>query len=119
MTVLRRGLSGFVSLFLIGLTACFGQAPKFTISTVAGVGASGFTGDGGPATAANLSFPAGLGFDSAGNLYIADSFNNRIRKVAVGGTISTIAGTGDFGYSGDDGPATKRRHEPSLRRGRG
>jgi uncharacterized protein (TIGR03437 family) len=105
MTVLRRGLSGFVSLFLTGV--CFGQAPKFTISTAAGVGASGFTGDGGPATAANLAFPAALTFDSAGNMYIADSFNSRIRKVTTDGTISTVVGTGDFGYFGDTNTATK------------
>ena len=111
MTVLRRGLSGFASLFLMGVcfgpAVCFGQAPKFTISTVAGIGVSGFAGDGGPATAANLAFPAGLAFDSAGNMYIADSFNSRIRKVAADGTITTFAGTGDFGYFGDTNAATK------------
>ena len=106
--MLRRGLSGFVSLFLIGWPGvCFGQAPKFTISTVAGIGSSGFTGDGGPATAANLAFPAALTFDSAGNMYIADSFNSRIRKVDTDGNISTFAGTGDFGFFGDTDTATK------------
>ena len=109
--MLRRGLSGFVSLFLMGVcfgpAVCFGQVPKFTISTLAGVGSSGFSGDGGPATAANLAFPAALTFDSAGNMYIADSFNSRIRKVTTDGTISTFAGTGDFGYFGDTNTATK------------
>lgn len=109
--MLLRGLSGFATVFLavvcFGPPVCFGQAPKFTISTVAGIGTSGFAGDGGPATSASLSFPAGLTFDSAGNMYIADSFNSRIRKVAVDGTITTIAGTGTFGNSGDGDAATK------------
>jgi uncharacterized protein (TIGR03437 family) len=106
MTVLRLGLGGFASVFLMGV--CFGQpAPKFTINTVAGIGVSGFTGDGGPATAANLAFPAGLAFDSAGNMYIADAANSRIRKVAADGTITTFAGTGDFGFFGDTNVATK------------
>jgi len=109
--VLRSGLRGFASMFLMG--ACFcpavgsGQAPKFNISTFAGIGASGFTGDGAPATAANLAFPAGVTFDGAGNMYISDAFNNRIRKVDANGTITTIAGTGDFGYFGDTNVATK------------
>src|SRR4051812_41800205 len=107
MTVVPRSSPGispalasiFAGLFLAG--ACFAQAPKFTISTAAGIGLSGFTGDGGPANAANLKFPAGLAFDSTGNMYIADTFNSRIRKVAPDGTIATFAGTGDFGYFGD------------------
>jgi uncharacterized protein (TIGR03437 family) len=111
MTLVRGGLSGVASVFLIGAcfghAICFGQAPKFTISTVAGMGTSGFTGDGGQATAANLAFPAGLAFDSSGNMYIADAFNSRIRKVATDGTITTFAGTGDFGNFGDTNVATK------------
>ena len=79
--------------------------PGGTISTYAGTGTPGFAGDGGPATAAQLSFPQGVALDSAGNLYIADSNNNRIRKVTPGGTISTYAGTGLQGFSGDGGPA--------------
>src|SRR5439155_9661794 len=67
--------------------------PGGTISTYAGTGTPGFAGDGGPATAAQLSFPQGVALDSAGNLYIADSDNNRIRKVTPGGPISTYAGT--------------------------
>ena len=76
-----------------------------TITTVAGNGTSGFSGDGGPATSASLNGPGGVGVDSAGNLYIADTYNNRLRKV-TGGTITTIAGNGAFRYSGDGGPAT-------------
>jgi uncharacterized protein (TIGR03437 family) len=105
MTVLRRSLSGFASLILIGV--CFGQAPKFTISTVAGNGTAGFAGDGGPATGANLKFPAGIVFDSSGNLYIGDTANSRVRKVDTNGNISTFAGTGDFGDFGDTNVATK------------
>jgi uncharacterized protein (TIGR03437 family) len=65
------------------------------IAIVAGTGAPGFAGDGGPATSAQLAYPAGLALDSAGNLYIADSSNNRVRKVA-GGVITTVLGTGDL-----------------------
>ncbi|MDP9442396.1 MAG: right-handed parallel beta-helix repeat-containing protein [Actinomycetota bacterium] len=78
-----------------------------TITTVAGTGGDGYSGDGGPATAAELSSPYGVAVDSAGNLYIADTINHRIRKVDASGTITTVAGTGDHGYSGDGGPATQ------------
>jgi streptogramin lyase len=72
-----------------------------TIVTIAG----GFVGDGGPGTKASLNLPEGIGFDSTGNLYIADYFNNRVRKVSPSGTISTFAGTGISGDSGDGGQA--------------
>ena len=74
------------------------------ITTVAGGGGRGFSGDGGPATAAALRFPLGVAVDGAGNLFIADSSNNRIRKVDGAGIITTVAGTGAFGFSGDGGP---------------
>jgi sugar lactone lactonase YvrE len=77
------------------------------ITTVAGNGTAGFSGDGGPATAAELNGPFGVTPDSAGNLYVQDTLNARIRKVdATTGTITTIAGNGTFGLSGDGGPAT-------------
>src|ERR1700722_14223442 len=78
------------------------------ISTYAGTNCCyGFAGDGGPANAAVLNHPVGLAFDSSGNLYIGDSANNRIRMVTPGGTITTVAGNGNPGFSGDGGPATK------------
>jgi sugar lactone lactonase YvrE len=84
------------------------------ISTYAGNGTEGFSGDGGQATAAELYAPAGLRFDASGNLYIADALNNRIRKVTTAGIISNIAGNGTGAgnytcttcYSGDGGQAT-------------
>ncbi len=75
------------------------------VNTVAGNGSQGFGGDNGPTTQAQLDTPTGLVVDVAGNLYIADSNNNRIREV-TGGNIATIAGTGLSGYSGDGGAAT-------------
>ena len=75
------------------------------ITTVAGNGNAGFSGDNGPATSAQLNYPTGVAVDSAGNLYIADSHNNRIRKVS-NGMITTVAGNGTSGFSGDNGPAT-------------
>jgi trimeric autotransporter adhesin len=80
------------------------------ISTVAGNGyneySGGFSGDGGPATDAELSQPADIHIDSSGNILITDSYNQRIRKIDASGTISTIAGNGKFGYSGNGGAAT-------------
>ncbi|OLE89671.1 MAG: hypothetical protein AUG08_03175 [Acidobacteria bacterium 13_1_20CM_2_55_15] len=76
------------------------------ITTIAGNGKEGFSGDGGPATSAELSFPVGVAVDPAGNVYIADEGSNRIRKVNTAGIISTIAGNDTQGFSGDGGPAT-------------
>jgi sugar lactone lactonase YvrE len=78
-----------------------------TISTYAGTGLAGYTGDGGPATQATLRNPSGLVFDSQGNLFVADQWNYVVRKVDASGTITTFAGTGVYGYSGDGGPATQ------------
>jgi uncharacterized protein (TIGR03437 family) len=77
------------------------------VSTVAGNGTDGFSGDGGPATAAQLSYPYKVAADQAGNLYIDDPNNQRIRKVAPNGIITTLVGTGQAGFSGDGGPATQ------------
>jgi sugar lactone lactonase YvrE len=80
--------------------------PSGTISTFAGTGISGFSGDGGLASAATISYPNGLVVDSAGDIIIADGGNARIRKVDTSGIIMTIAGTGVFGDTGDGGLAT-------------
>ncbi len=76
------------------------------IITVAGNGTEGYSGDGGAATNAELPYPAGVAVDATGNLFIADSGNNRIRKVGTNGIITTVAGNGHAGYSGDGGAAT-------------
>jgi len=76
------------------------------ITTIAGDGTAAFFGDGGPATYARLQIPSRVVVDASGSFYIADSGNNRIRRVTVGGTITTVAGNGTAGFSGDNGPAT-------------
>jgi uncharacterized protein (TIGR03437 family) len=82
-------------------------APNGTITTVAGNGLPGFSGDGGPASQAQLNFPLGVAIDSAGDLYISEQNNHRVRKVtAATGVISTVAGNGTAGFSGDGGQAT-------------
>ena len=75
------------------------------ITTVAGNGITGFSGDGGPAASASLALPQGVAVDASGGIYIADTGNHRIRKVDLTGVITTIAGNGAAGYSGDYGPA--------------
>jgi len=77
------------------------------LTVVAGNGVRGFSGDGGTATSASLRFPNGVAVDSAGNIFISDGGNNRIRKVTSSGLITTIAGTGAAGFSGDGGPASR------------
>jgi sugar lactone lactonase YvrE len=82
-------------------------------TTVAGTGTAGFSGDAGPATSAMLNFPSGVAVDGAGILYIADLANMRIRRVDKNGVISTVAGNGSPGFSGDGGPATRARLRPN------
>jgi sugar lactone lactonase YvrE len=81
-------------------------SPDGIITTVAGSDAPGFSGDGGPATQARLNQPTGVAVDTAGNLFIADGGNHRIRKVDANGIISTVAGNGTERYAGDGAPAT-------------
>ena len=112
------GLNNRVRVVAAATGTFYGQAMKAgDIYTIAGTGTSGDSGDGGPATSAELSYPAGVGVDARGNVLIADSFNNQIRVVAAAtgtfygqamtaGDIYTIAGNGTSGYSGDGGPAT-------------
>ena len=110
---LKRSCSALLTfhspLILAALSAAVAGAQSAdaagVISTVAGSGTLGFGGDGGPATAAQLALPSGVALDGAGNLYIADWANHRIRKVDAAGVISTVAGDGTRGYGGDGGPA--------------
>lgn len=96
-----------ILLFIGGALLCAAtHVHAQNISNVAGTGAGGFAGDGATATAAQLNTPGGIALDAAGNLYIADGGNNRVRKVTAAGVISTIAGKGTAGFSGDGGAAT-------------
>ena len=83
--------------------------PGGIISTIAGTGAGGFSGDGGPANKARINNPKGVAVDTAGNVYIADTFNNRIRIITLDGNIATIAGSGAAGSTGDGGPGLQAR----------
>ncbi len=80
--------------------------PVGAITTIAGNGKPGFSGDNGPAVSAMLSHPLGIKLDNAGNLYVADNYNHRIRKITPQGTITTFAGNGRTAFAGDGGPAT-------------
>ncbi|MCC7261268.1 MAG: tandem-95 repeat protein [Candidatus Latescibacteria bacterium] len=80
--------------------------PAGIISTVAGTGSPGFSGDGDLPTNAQLSFPKAVAIDSAGALYISDYFNHRLRRVNPNGNITTLAGDGSFGYGGDNGASS-------------
>jgi uncharacterized protein (TIGR03437 family) len=79
-------------------------APDLSVRTIAGWGGAGFSGDGKAAVNAQLSAPAGVAVDAAGNVYVADTGNHRVRRIDQSGTIATIAGTGVAQYSGDGGP---------------
>jgi sugar lactone lactonase YvrE len=78
-----------------------------SVSAVAGIGIPGYGGDGGPANVAQVFLPTGVAVDADGNLYVADTVNSRIRKISRDGIISTVAGNGVDGFSGDKGPATE------------
>ena len=85
------------------------------IITVAGSGTPGYSGDGGPATSAELSYPESVAVDAAGNLFIADDNNQVVREVVKAtGDILTVAGSGAYGSAGDGGPATAPRLEIQL-----
>jgi len=88
-----------------GLNRVLSIHPDGTLTLLAGSGARGFAGDGGPAGSAQLTEPAGIAIDASDNLYIGDAGNHRIRRVAPDGVITTVAGTGTAGLSGDGGPA--------------
>ena len=98
-----------VSGTVLAMTAWSQNGSGWRIDTIAGTGKPGHSGDGGPASEARLSFPSGVAVDHAGNLYIADFFSQRIRRVDTEETITTVAGIGEPGYGGDDGPAVEAR----------
>lgn len=91
------------------------MSPVGTITTIAGTGSSGFSGDGGAATAAKLFSPRDVKIDPAGNLYISDDGNSRIRKIDIAGIITTIAGNGTAGFSGDGGRRQPQAFTPRPR----
>jgi len=105
-TGLAVDASGNLYLADAGLNRIRKVSTSGTITTVAGSNTSNYTGDGGPATSAGLNTPMSVAVDAAGNLYIADYGDYVVRKVTPDGTITTIAGTGRPGNSGDGGPAT-------------
>jgi sugar lactone lactonase YvrE len=90
------------------------QPAPGTITTVAGTGQPGFSGDNGPAAEAQLDDPFGIAIDAAGNVFIGDGANSRVRKVSPDGIITTVAGNGVSGFSGDGGPATEARLAGAL-----
>src|SRR5437762_1925205 len=100
-----RTIGVVVVVATVVVTGAFGVSSG-TITTIAGNGVRGFSGDAGPAVAAQLRSAYEVAVDGQGNVYIADSYNERVRKVNPAGTITTIAGTGRPGVSGDGGPAT-------------
>ena len=97
-------------LFLFAGSLLWAQSgSSFLITTVAGNGTLGYSGDGGPATSATFHGPLYVAVDASGNLYVADVRNNVVRKVATNGIITSVVGNGTAGYSGDGGPATSAR----------
>ena len=94
-------------------------SPTGVITTIAGTGAAGFSGDGGLAISATFNKPIGVAVDAAGNVYVADNNNLRIRRISPDGTIASVAGNGAAGYSGDGGPATLASLNSSLDYGLG
>ena len=86
--------------------------PAGIISTYAGTGIPGYSGDRGPAASAQLNFPTGIALDAKGNMYVADEGNSVVRRIAVDGTINTVAGNGNPKFAGDNGPATSAQFDP-------
>src|SRR5437763_1123544 len=100
----------FRLLFVLSILVLFDISMSAqTITTIAGNGTFGFSGDGGVATSAQLADVFGVAADNAGNVFIADTYNNVIRKINSAGIISTFAGNRSLGYSGDGGPATSAK----------
>ena len=91
------------NLYFVSFNCVFRLDRSRVITRVAGISAPGYSGDGGPAVDAQLSSPSAIALDAAGNLFIADTGNYRIRKVSPDGVITTLAGNGVAGFSGDGG----------------
>jgi hypothetical protein len=107
---MKNKLTVVITVLLLALVCLQGfAADRYYITTVAGTGKVGYSGDGGPATQATFDWSEGWGLavDTSGCLYIAEDGNSRIRKVSKSGIVCTVAGNGIRGYSGDGGPATK------------
>jgi pimeloyl-ACP methyl ester carboxylesterase len=103
-----RGVAvdGFGNIYIAGGSRIRMVSPSGIITTVAGSGTLGYSGDGAAATSAELNYPGGVAVDAQGNIYIADTDNSRVRMVSPNGIITTVAGNGTPGYSGDNGIAT-------------
>ncbi len=93
--------------YFVSLNCVFKVSQTGSLTVVAGNSTAGYSGDGGPGPGAQLNAPTAIAIDSGGNVYIADSSNNRVRRVSSSGIIATVAGNGTPGYSGDNGPATQ------------
>ncbi len=111
---LRSAIDGAGNLYFGSSNSVFKMDTTGVLTLIAGTSRAGYSGDGGPATAAELNVPQGVALDKSGNIYIADSANNVIRMVTPDGTISTVAGNGIGGYSGDGYAAVyAQMHTPS------
>jgi uncharacterized protein (TIGR03437 family) len=105
MRLPKLGATVLAAVYSFSSVAHAQAIPQFTISTVAGNGMTGYSGDGGPAISATFDDPHGVAADSAGNLYIADKANDRVRRIGTNGVVTTVAGTGTAGFGGDGGAA--------------
>jgi sugar lactone lactonase YvrE len=102
----RLAVASDGSIYFSALNCVFRVDVSGILTRVAGASQEqGYSGDGGPAISAQLNQPEGVAVDALGNVYIADSYNNRVRRVSVDGVITTVAGNGTPGYGGDGGPA--------------
>ena len=104
--VVFLGMAAVLYIFLVPFISVAQNGEVGVITTVAGNGTEGFSGDDGQATSASIAGPNGVAVDTNNNLYIADLDNNRIRRVSPDGTITTVAGNGIMGFTGDGGQAT-------------
>ena len=110
----RTTIDAAGNLYFSSSNAVYKMDTTGVLTLIAGNSRLGFSGDGGPATSAQLNLPKGVAIDASGNVYIADSGNNRVRQVAPNGIITTLAGNGTPGYSGDGGVASSAQlHLPS------